>query len=68
MIDFGFWGRAPLGADLGQLVLGEVQAGLRQPGDLPGLEAACLPAYVAGVHAEGASPTRGGYAGRTPSS
>ena len=60
MIDFGFWGRAPLGADLGQLVLGEVQAGLRQPSDLPGLEAACLPAYVAGVHAEGgaADPRR----------
>ena len=53
MIDFGFWGRAPLGTDLGQLVLGEVQAGLRPPGDLPGLEAACLPAYAAGVHAEG---------------
>jgi hypothetical protein len=55
MIDFGFWGRAPLGTDLGQLILGEVQAGLRQPDDLPGLEAACVPAYVAGVHAEGCS-------------
>jgi hypothetical protein len=53
MVDLGFCGRAPLGTDLGQLVLGEVQTGQRHPVGLPGLEAACLPAYVAGVHAEG---------------
>jgi hypothetical protein len=53
MVDLGFCGQAPLGTDLGQLILGEVQAGQRQPADLPGLEAACLPAYVAGLHAEG---------------
>jgi phosphotransferase family enzyme len=53
MVDFGFCGRAPIGTDLGQLILGEVQTGQRQAADLPDLEAACLPAYVAGVHAEG---------------
>jgi hypothetical protein len=53
MVDLGFCGQAPLGTDLGQLIVGEVQTGQRHPADLPGLEAACLPAYVAGIHAEG---------------
>jgi hypothetical protein len=53
MVDLGFCGRAPLGTDLGQLVLGEVQTGQRSAADLAALEAACLPAYLAGVHAEG---------------
>jgi len=53
MVDLGFCGKAPLGTDLGQLVLGEVQTGQRHPADLPGLEAACLPAYLAGIRAEG---------------
>jgi hypothetical protein len=53
MVDLGFCGQAPLGTDLGQLILGEVQTGQRRPADLPALEAACLPAYVAGIHAEG---------------
>jgi hypothetical protein len=53
MVDLGFCGRAPLGTDLGQLVLGEIQTGQRHPADLPHIEAACLPAYLAGVHAEG---------------
>jgi hypothetical protein len=53
MVDLGFCGRAPLGTDLGQLILGEVQTGQRRPAGLPGLEAACLPAYLAGIHAEG---------------
>ena len=53
LIDFGFWGRAPLGFDLSQLLLGEVQTGERAASDLPGLEAAIVPAYVAGLAAEG---------------
>ena len=53
MVDLGFCGQAPLGTDLGQLIAGEVQTGQRHPADLPVLEAACLPAYVAGVQAEG---------------
>ncbi|HET9945553.1 MAG TPA: phosphotransferase [Actinomycetes bacterium] len=53
LIDFGFWGRAPLGFDLSQLLLGEVQTGERPASDLPDLEAAIVPAYVAGLAAEG---------------
>jgi hypothetical protein len=53
MVDLGFCGQAPLGTDLGQLIVGEMQTGQRNPADLPGLEATCLPAYVAGIHAEG---------------
>ena len=53
LIDFGFWGRGPLGFDLTQLLLGEVQMGERPAAELPGLEAACLPAYVEGLRAEG---------------
>jgi hypothetical protein len=53
MVDLGFCGKAPVGTDLGQLIAGDVQTGQRHPADLPGLEAACLPAYVAGIHAEG---------------
>ena len=53
LIDFGFWGRGPLGFDLTQLLLGEVQMGERSAAELPGLEAACVPAYVEGLRAEG---------------
>jgi hypothetical protein len=53
MVDLGFCGQAPLGTDLGQLILGEVQTGQRRPADLPGLESASLPAYLAGIRAEG---------------
>ena len=53
MVDLGFCGRAPIGTDLGQLILGEAQAGQHQATDLPDLEAACLPAYLAGIHVEG---------------
>lgn len=55
LIDFGFWGRMPVGHDLGQLLLGEVQMGERPASQLPELEAACLPAYVEGLRAEGLS-------------
>jgi Phosphotransferase enzyme family len=53
MIDFGFWGTAPVGFDLGQLLLGEVQLGNRPAGQLPLLENACLRAYVTGLQDEG---------------
>ena len=53
LIDFGFWGEGPVGFDLGQLLLGEVQLGERPAADLPRLEQVCLPAYVDGLHAEG---------------
>ena len=57
MIDFGFWGTAPVGFDLGQLLLGEVQLGERPAGELPLLENACLRAYVSGLHDEGGDIT-----------
>jgi hypothetical protein len=53
LIDFGFWGPAPFGFDLGQLLVGEVQLGERSAGALPGDEQECLAAYVAGLRAEG---------------
>jgi hypothetical protein len=53
LIDFGFWGRGPVGYDLTQLLIGEVQMGERPASELPALEAACLPAYVDGLRAEG---------------
>lgn len=53
LIDFGFFGPQPVGFDLGQLLLGEVQIGRRPADDLPAVEAAVMPAYVAGLAAEG---------------
>ena len=62
LIDFAFWGKAPFGLDLGQLLLGEVQLGERDAGCLPVVEQACLPAYVAGMRAEGLRRAGGGGA------
>jgi hypothetical protein len=53
LIDFGFWGAAQVGFDLGQLLLGEIQLGRRPADTLPELEHACLPAYVQGLRQEG---------------
>lgn len=53
LIDYGFWSRQSVGFDLGQLLVGDVQLGRRPAVTLPELEAACLPAYVAGLRAEG---------------
>jgi hypothetical protein len=53
LIDFGFWSRQSVGFDLGQLLVGDVQIGRRPAATLPELEAACLPAYVDGLRAEG---------------
>ena len=53
LIDFAFWCRAPLGFDLSQLLLGEVQLGERPAAELPELHERCLAAYVAGLRDEG---------------
>jgi hypothetical protein len=53
LIDYGFWGTQPLGFDLSQLILGDVQLGRRPASSLPEVVAAVLPAYVEGLHAEG---------------
>lgn len=53
LIDFGFWGGAPVGFDLGQLLVGELQLGRRGSEDLAELDEALVTAYVAGLRAEG---------------
>ena len=53
MIDFGFWGRAPVGFDLSQLLVGDVQIGRRGADDLAEVDEAIVAAYVAGLRAEG---------------
>ena len=53
MIDFGFWGGAPVGFDLTQLLVGDVQIGRRGADGLAELDEAIVAAYVAGLRAEG---------------
>ena len=53
MIDFGFWGGAPVGFDLSQLLVGDIQIGKRGTDDLAELDDAIVAAYVAGLRAEG---------------
>lgn len=53
MIDFGFWGSAPVGFDLTQLLVGEVQVGRRDAHDLADLDEVLVAAYVQGLRAEG---------------
>jgi hypothetical protein len=55
LIDYGFWGREPIGFDLSQLLVGDIQVGKRSSADLPELEAACVAAYVDGMRAEGST-------------
>jgi hypothetical protein len=53
LIDFGMWTCAPIGFDLGQLLIGEVQLGERSAAELPANERACVSSYVAGLRDEG---------------
>ncbi len=53
LIDFGFLGGAPVGFDLTQLLVGDVQIGRRGADGLAQLDRAIVPAYVAGLRAEG---------------
>lgn len=53
LIDYGFWSTQPVGFDLSQLIVGDVQVGRRPAADLAAMEAACTPAYVEGLRAEG---------------
>lgn len=48
LIDFGFWGTQPLGFDLSQLILGDVQLGRHPASSLSSLEEAVVPAYLDG--------------------
>ncbi|MEO7588651.1 MAG: phosphotransferase [Arachnia sp.] len=53
LIDYGTWNEAPIGFDLGQLLVGDVQIGRRAASLLSETEEAILPAYVAGLGDEG---------------
>ena len=53
MIDFGFFHRLPVGFDLGQLLVGDVQIGRRRAEDLRERDEACVLAYHRGLHVEG---------------
>ncbi|MBL0747170.1 phosphotransferase [Nocardioides baculatus] len=53
LIDFGFWRPQPVGFDLSQLLVGDIQIGRRDATDLPELAEACLTAYADGLAAEG---------------
>ena len=53
LIDYGFWRLQPVGFDLSQLLVGDVQIGRRDADDLSELAEACLTAYAAGLAAEG---------------
>lgn len=53
LIDFGFWGAAPVGFDLGTLLSGDVQIGRRSADTLAELNETIVPAYVEGLRAEG---------------
>jgi hypothetical protein len=52
MIDFGFWGPGPIGFDLAQLLVGDVQIGRRGSDDLAEIDAAILAGYMAGLRDE----------------
>ena len=53
LIDFQFWNALPVGFDLGQLLVGDVQIGRGRGDTLAETEAAIVPAYVEGLRAEG---------------
>jgi hypothetical protein len=53
LIDFGFWGARPVGFDLGQLLVGEVQLGRRPTTLLAPTDEVIVDAYVDGLRAEG---------------
>jgi len=53
LIDYGFWGERPIGFDLSQLVVGDMQIGKRSTEGVAELDDACVTAYVEGLRAEG---------------
>ena len=53
LIDFGFWGAAPVGFDLQCLLVGDVQIGKRSASTLAETDETIIPAYVEGLRAEG---------------
>ncbi len=52
LIDFGFFGPGPIGFDLSQLLVGDVQVGRRGSDDLADVDEAIFNGYMAGLRAE----------------
>ncbi len=52
LIDYGFFGPGPIGFDLAQLLVGDVQVGRRGSEDLAAVDDAILDGYMAGLRAE----------------
>jgi Phosphotransferase enzyme family len=52
LIDYGFWGRGPIGFDLAQLLVGDVQVGRRGSDNLADVDDTIFAAYMAGLRAE----------------
>jgi Phosphotransferase enzyme family len=52
LIDYGFWGPGPVGYDLSQLLVGDVQLGRRSSDNLAQVEEAIFAGYMAGLRAE----------------
>lgn len=53
LIDFGFWRPQPVGFDLAQLLVGDIQIGRQDADDLSERAAACVASYAAGLADEG---------------
>ena len=53
LIDFGYFGPAPVGFDLSGLLVGEVQLGRSSADTLAEVDATIIPAYVDGLRTEG---------------
>ena len=53
LIDYGFWMPMPVGADLSQLLIGDVQIGKQRAGDLVSRDDAHLASYLRGLRDEG---------------
>ena len=52
LIDYGFFGPGPIGFDLSQLLVGDVQVGRRSGDDLAAIDDAIFAGYMAGLRAE----------------
>ncbi|MEO6509637.1 MAG: phosphotransferase [Nocardioides sp.] len=53
LIDYGFWMPMPVGSDLAQLLVGDVQIGKRHADDLAARDELIVTSYVEGLRAEG---------------
>ncbi len=53
LIDYGFFGEGPIGFDLGQLLVGDIQIGRQSVSTLQTVEDTVLPSYVEGLRVQG---------------